>query len=176
MPSFLRHFSEVLPNLTEEEEEWLHKQLEAVWVFGEEEYLEEEIPEKLAGTEPDWCGMRFLRGEGDGDPPGDCEFEFYTSEEEDKYGWGHRYLWIHAEEFGNPEPGAELVQQFLAKFRPDQCWSLTYAETCSRPIVGEFGGGAIFVTADDISWENTYTFVSRKREEFKEQQKGKYGT
>ena len=63
-------------------------------------------------------------------------------------GWG-RHLWFYAEESGSPDNVAWLVQKFLKRFRPDQCWSLTYAATCSKPRVGEFGGGAVFVTADD---------------------------
>ena len=75
----------------------------------------------------------------------------------DKGGWG-RHLWVYAEESGNPDNVAWLVQKFLKKFRPDQCWSLTYATTCSKPRAGEFGGGAVFVTADAIMWQNCLRF------------------
>ena len=50
--------------------------------------------------------------------------------------------------------------------RPDQCWSLTYATTCSKPRLGEFGGGAVFVTADNIRWNNSYDFVAEQRNAF----------
>jgi hypothetical protein len=59
------------------------------------------------------------------------------------------------------------VQKFLKKFRPDQCWSLTYATTCSKPRAGEFGGGAVFVTADEIKWQNAYDFIEDQRAAFK---------
>jgi hypothetical protein len=39
---------------------------------------------------------------------------------------------------------------------------LTYANTCEKPRVGEFGGGAMFVTADNIVWEDSYTFVAEQ--------------
>ena len=61
---------------------------------------------------------------------------------------------------------AHLVQKFLKKFRPDQCWSLTYATTCSKPRLGEFGGGAVFVTADSICWNSSYDFVEEQRMAF----------
>ena len=75
-------------------------------------------------------------------------------------GWG-RHLWVYAEESGSPDNVAWLVQKFLKKFRPDQCWSLTYSTTCSKPRVGEFGGGAVFVTADDDPLARTPTISSR---------------
>ena len=59
------------------------------------------------------------------------------------------------------------VQKFLKKFRPDQCWSLTYSTTCSKPRVGEFGGGAVFVTANKIKWQNAYDFIEQQRTAFK---------
>ena len=40
---------------------------------------------------------------------------------------------------------------------------MTYARTCSKPRVGEFGGGAVFVTADEVKWENAYDFVEEER-------------
>jgi hypothetical protein len=61
-----------------------------------------------------------------------------------------------------------LVTKFLKEFRPDQCWSLTYATTCSKPRVGEFGGGAVFVTADAISWQNAYGFIEEQRAAFQQ--------
>ena len=73
--------------------------------------------------------------------------------------------------WGNADNVAWLVQKFLKKFRPDQCWSLTYATTCSKPRVGEFGGGAVFVTADEIKWQNAYDFIEEQRTAFKAKQK-----
>ena len=61
---------------------------------------------------------------------------------------------------------AHFVQQFLKSFRPGDCWSLTYATTCSKPRVGEFGGGAVFVTAAEIKWDNAHDFVDRSKRQF----------
>ena len=44
-----------------------------------------------------------------------------------------RSLWLHADDYGDPTHVAWLVHKFLKRFRPDQCWSLTYANTCSKP-------------------------------------------
>lgn len=168
-------FSEVLANLTAPEEAWLKEQLQPIRVFGDKEYPEDAVPTDLADTEADWTGVRFLRDNGDCDPDWDAlGFEYNFHDDHDSGGWG-RHLWVYAEESGNPDNVAWLVQKFLKKFRPDQCWSLTYAATCSKPRVGEFGGGAVFVTADEIKWQNAYDFVEEQRTAFeaKQTKKGK---
>lgn len=77
-------------------------------------------------------------------------------------------LWMYAEEFGNTDHAAEFLQNFLLKFHPDRCFHITFAETCSKPRVGEFGGGAIFVTSDGIEWFNTHDWVKQVQEEFED--------
>jgi len=161
-------FSEVLPHLTAEEERWLREQLESVCVFGDREYAQDELPSDLDAADADWSGCRAWRDlEGhdpdDGEMIGfECEFH---ADQDTPDGWG-RHLWLHAEEGADLERIAHLVQKFLKHFRPDQCWSLTYATTCSKPRAGEFGGGAVFVTADQVEWQNAYDFVEQCRQAF----------
>ena len=134
-------FSEILDNLTVEETAWLEQQLD-------------EDPET-------GCPV-FLADYEDRDPDDEyCGFA-YSFEE----CGGKRQLWVRAEESGNADHAAHLVQKFLKKFRPHECWSLTYPTTCSKPRVGEFGGGAVFVTADTIQWENAYGFIEDQRAAF----------
>jgi len=160
-------FSEIITHLTEAEEAWLKEQLQAICIFGDKEYAEDAVPAELAGTKkPDWKGIRFLRDAGGYDPEWDERgFECGFDDDTAKNGWG-RHLWIYADNWGNPENAAHLVQKFLKTFRPDQCWSLTYAATCSRPRVGEFEGGAVFVTADGFQHQNAYAFIEEHREAF----------
>ncbi len=61
---------------------------------------------------------------------------------------GGEFAWFYAEEAGRPGNVAELVQEFLAKFDPESAWTTTYAETCDKMRLGEFSGGAVFVTAE----------------------------
>jgi len=163
-------FSEVLPHLTEKEADWLRQQLEVVWVFGDQEYSEDALPDDLNREDVDWIGCRAYRDmEGydpaDGDEVG-FEYEFHDDHEPN--GWG-RHLWLHAVEYAELDRLAHLVQKFLKRFRPDHFWSLTYATTCSKPRVGEFGGGALFVTAADVKWNNAYGFVEEQTKAFREQ-------
>ena len=144
----------------------MKEQLQTVRVFGNNDYPEDAVPAELADTEPDWAGIRFLRDKGDHDPTWDyLDFAYKFHDDPDKGGWG-RHLWVYAEESGHPDNVAHLVQKFLTKFRPDQCWALTYAVTCSKPRAGEFGGGAVFVTADEIKWQNAYEFIEQERTAF----------
>ena len=152
-------FSETLGPLTKKQAAWLQQQLEPIVVVNGTEFPEDDAPEC---DEPDYRGLRFLRDyedlDDDADMPG-FGVEFQGAGKD-------RQAWIHAEEGGDPGRATHLVQKFLKKFCPDQCWSLSYATTCSKPRLGEFGGGAVFVTADNIRWSNSYEFVEEQRNAF----------
>jgi len=158
-------FSEVIPKLTEAESDWLQKQLEVVCVFGDVEYAEDELPDDLCSEDAEWIGCRAYRDMEDydqqfGDGAG-FEYEFPESDQDKD-----RDLWIGATEYGYIECAAHLVRKFLERFRPDDCWSLTWASTCSKPRIGEFGGGAVFVTASEIAWDIAHEFVEQRRAAF----------
>ena len=126
-------FSEILPNLKQEEEAWLKDFLarpeESEFESWTDEQREAWLKEHDVDDLYDWPG-----------------FEYRFNETED---WG-RYLWIYAEELGSTRLVGMAVQAFLKTFRPKDCFTLSYAATCSKLRAGEFGGGAIFVTADSI--------------------------
>ena len=66
--------------------------------------------------------------------------------------WGFREevigdTWhIYSEESGWPENVCKIIHQFLADNRPGTYVTFTWAETCSKPRPGEFGGGAAFIS------------------------------
>ena len=159
-------FSETLDNLTAEEEAWLEEQLESIVVFGDREYPEEDPPNALLPeSDPDFTGQRFLRDNPDFDSPwGVLGFEYAFQDEDTPPA---RYLWLHADMYGEPAHVAWLIQKFLNRFWPEQCWSLTYANTCSKPRAGEFSGGAVFVTANEINWQAAEEYVEQQRAAFK---------
>ena len=163
MANHYLQFSEVLPHLTGDEERWLQHQLEVVLVFRGREYVKGSLPEGLDPAEAEWTGCRVYRDlegfESEFDESAGFEYRFSN----DLHGDGSRQFWIYADESGDLERLAHLIQKFLCQFRPDQCWSLTYATTCSKPRLGEFGGGALFVTADEIKWHNAEEFIQQER-------------
>jgi hypothetical protein len=156
-------FSEVLPHLTDSQIAWLQEQLQQIYVIQGRQYLEEEVPAELDADQAEWSGCRAFLDMADYDAEFDegagFEYRFHLEPDED---WG-RHLWLYAEESGNVSRVAHLVQKFLRTFRQQDCWSLTYALTCSKPRVGEFGGGAVFVTASEIKWECTDDFIQGQR-------------
>jgi hypothetical protein len=158
-------FSEILPDLTADEEAWLRTRLELIAVRGEAEVPIDHLDGRAVNG-ADWYGPRFLRDHGDVDFESDTlGFEVRFRQHDEPHGRG-RHLWVYADEHGDPDHVAWLIQKFLRRFRPDQFWSLTYATICSKPRAGEFGGGAVFVTADEICGENAYDFVEQRAEEF----------
>ncbi len=54
-------FSEVIPHLTPDEETWLQQQLAVISVFGDQEYLEDDLPDGLNPDDADWSGVRAWR-------------------------------------------------------------------------------------------------------------------
>ena len=161
-------FSEVLSRLSTEEEAWLKDQLEIVCVYGDKEDAEGTAPYDVAASEDlDWSGCRAFRDMDDFETEfvDDAEFKYTFSRDDEDDEWG-RHLWIRSAEYGNVAQVAHLVQKFLKKFRPGVAWALTWATTCSKPRAGAFGGGAVFVTASDIKWNDAHEFIEQQAEAF----------
>lgn len=77
-------------------------------------------------------------------------------------------IWMYSEDSGTPDNTIPLIQAYLLKFDPTGAVAFEWADTCSRPRLDEFGGGAAFVTATSVEYMNTGTWVSRKLNEHKE--------
>ena len=73
-------------------------------------------------------------------------------------------LWLYSD-YGAVETTAEFVQRFIQKLRPGHIFAFEWANTCSRPIINSFGGGACVVTEDEIYWNSTSCWVSEKNKE-----------
>lgn len=83
---------------------------------------------------------------------------------------GSRSLWIHDDEGGSElDVLAEMLQEFLIRFRPGQYIAFSWADTCSKPRIDSFGGGAVFITAIDILWMNTYDWITKQAVKMKEE-------
>jgi hypothetical protein len=162
MANHYLQFSEAITHLSIAERDWLQAQLETVYVFGDKEYAEHEVPQELLTGDATWCGCRAFRGMPDVEIDDDVGFEYELLEDEEL----GRHLWVYADEDGDPDRVAHLVQKFLRQFRPQESWSLTYATTCSKLRLGEFAGGARFVTADGIESFDACDFLIQRRAEF----------
>ena len=76
-----------------------------------------------------------------------------------------------AEECGDVEQIAEIVQRYLEKFRPRGSLMVSWADTCSVLRVDEFSGGACLITAGLVYWIEAQDWIFKKRNELIE--KGK---
>ena len=168
-------FSEVLSHLSQAEEQWLEGQLEVVYMFGDEEYIEDEIPAELSKEDADRVCCRAYRDMEDYDDGfcDGCGFSWKILGASDAPSDAQRgcHMWIYSEDYGELTRIAHLVQKFFKKYRPQACWAMSYAMHCSKPRVGEFGGGAMFVTANEVKWANAYDFIDEQETIFKSQQK-----
>lgn len=74
---------------------------------------------------------------------------------------GNHTVWLYGDDYGNLDHVSWFISAFIHKFRPDMIFTLTWAETCSKPLLGEFGGGFLVVGKDDIVCENAWTQAQR---------------
>jgi hypothetical protein len=116
-------FSEIIPNITPEEAEWIREK---------REFLEDSESIDRPVMFEDEGGLGFY-------------LEVNEKEKE---------AWVYADEYGSIDCVAYFVQEFINEFRPFYIFSLTWAETCSKPRVSEFSGGWMVVTADNIKYGN----------------------
>lgn len=77
----------------------------------------------------------------------------YVQYEIDEHG-----LWVYADEFGDVEYAAQLTQVLIKKFDLNPV-GFQWAETCSKPQVDSFGGGACVVSKDEIAIKTTYEMM-----------------
>lgn len=130
-----------------------------------------EIIEDLSAEE-----MQFFRDALQWEPPYDEEgelpegFEWPSWYDRDAESVGFDYdlsgtdrsIHFYAEEYGNIDTLAELVHAFLVKFRPTSLFKITYAETCSKMRIGEFGGGALVVSKYGVDWVSAHAWAWQK--------------
>lgn len=118
-------FSEVLPKLSDEEAAWFPN-----YINGRHQGLDVE------GKPADFDENGFFP-----------DFKFAIKKTDGEWG---TYAWFYADESGSVVQVGEVVQEFLRRFRPSECFMLTWAEWNGKPHVGQFDGGGLFVTASDI--------------------------
>jgi len=145
-------FSEMIENLTPDEKEWV--QMTLFHELGE------------VGNEK--ADEAFLDALGLGTPTGMDDPEGWPDFNWDIVDRDGVHLWIYAEESGDIDHVGAFVRSFLAKFRPKEVFKLTWSETCSKLRVGEFGGGALFVTAEEYDCLQTWLWFKEKQKKFDE--------
>ena len=104
----------------------------------------------------------------------DVEARQQAAEEEDKYESmplrGMEYemqngeLWLHADESGDVDAAAKLIQDFLVHFDIAGGIYMSWACTCSKSRINQFEGGAVVVTHKDMLWLSAYDVLKEASE------------
>ena len=71
-------------------------------------------------------------------------------------------LWFYSDEWAEFTYLEQLIKEFLTKFRPTETFSITWAATCSKPRIGEFGGGAMVISAADAQWLDVHMWAENQ--------------
>lgn len=162
MANHFTQFSESLQVKSLVEEQWLREQLACVYLTESKELFSAETPQLKESGEtyekvPRFQAEALQRGVAD------CSFDFIgfcaTIEQDD----GGTSLWIYAQESGDVEQVAYFVQLFLKQFAPDGWWTLTWATTCSRPLIRQFSGGALLVTSCETVFNDSSLWLESRQ-------------
>ncbi len=100
--------------------------------------------------------------------------DIYHLDQEDEplgfqYNFQDDYIHIFSEDGGSPEHLAAFLHLFIKKFRPNDALCFSWSETCSKMRVGEFSGGACFVTAQKIHWNGAYDWCEKQWKKFRKE-------
>jgi hypothetical protein len=71
------------------------------------------------------------------------------------------YVWIHAEEYFVDEELVYIVQGILTADKQSLPTTVGVAFTCSRPRIGEFGGGVYVIYKDWWAYCDPYTMAQK---------------
>jgi hypothetical protein len=136
-------FAATIENLTEEEDAWVLDQ------------------QRIESGED---RPKFLRAHPELDVYGDGTLDIRVDVIRDgEAGAQTRRLWIYSDEGVELEQLGHFLQAFLQKFRPDEHFTLTYAEWCTKLQVGAFGGGALWIDAQRILWHHVQDWLDEQR-------------
>ena len=162
MANHYTQFSESLKVKNPAEEQWLREQLALVYLAASHKLFPAETPQLKESGEtyeemPRFQAEALQRGATD------CSLDFVGFSWEIQKDDEGTSLWIYSEECGDVEQVAYIVQLFLKQFAPKDWWRLTWANTCSRMLVGQFSGGALLVTARETLFNDSILWLEARQ-------------
>ena len=150
-------FSESIGELTQDEQKWIRDALNHGGIVFQrfvDQLTKEEDESAETFPEFDWSiGPHSKWDEGRG------------RYEDTKLG----ELWLRSADSCDLNHVALFVQAFLTTWRPRTFFSLTWADTCDKLRVGEFSGGAVFITAERAELHSVGEWVQQKKEAFEKE-------
>lgn len=152
MASYFTQFSEIIPLTTEDERAWWAELLAVAHLVREEG----DDPQHPADWWRDHLGQPRNTEDDIEEIAHDLD-EYVELQPPDNEG-GLPQVWLHSFE-GSVERIVEVVQAFLAKFRPTSNVVMSWASTCSKPRPGAFDGGAVVIMATRFYWIDARTLA-----------------
>ena len=70
-------------------------------------------------------------------------------------------VWVGSEDSGDVDYAADLAQAFLKRFDLDLVIGFEWANTCSRPRLDAFGGGAVVISRRNAVWFHTSALLQK---------------
>ena len=121
------------------EAEWI-EELVSFADNNSEELPPGELTDVLLRINPDWEYGPYL------------EFDYQID--------GGLELWIHDDGGqGNTTIVANFLGEYLRRFNHDTKIAFEFCWSCSKPRIGEFGGGACVVSANEEKWFSSSQFI-----------------
>lgn len=145
-------FSMIVPLPTEDAVTWCHESLTAL-----DRLLHEGMPAASEAFDKSLAGLIAQAEREEWDHLG---FEWSITGSHDKAHVAE--LWLHADEVGTPENLAAFLRAYLAKFDPTGSLWFSWAATCSKMRANEFGGGAVVVTANRVTFLDVQDWATRR--------------
>ena len=150
-------FSLLVHLKTKAELEWAAKTLAAIARLFESPGQFDEKQARALGP----VGRRILKEQWDF-----ADFQFSIEPARDD-AEGVAVLWIYAEESGNPDQVAVVLEEYLKLFAPTGVITFTWACTCSKMRVDEFSGGAAVVTASGTKFIDAMSWAEEEAEQLR---------
>lgn len=77
-------------------------------------------------------------------------------------------VWVHSDESGDVDALCDVVSRWMQTFGIKEPWTMEWAETCSKPRINEFGGGAAVVYPGSIDFFSTGNWVRNRLANWRE--------
>ena len=141
------YFSEIIYDINREQAKWI----EAVLGFDYEEF---EDGEAAKGALANLMGLET-------EELVSIDFEYWPGFAWGLHGTEEGSLWLHdnGESFGLDNL-ILFVQSLIKKWMPNYIFPMTWAGTCSKSRVGEFGGGWVVISKNRVEYEDTWSEVA----------------
>ena len=125
-----------------------------------------EIIDNLTVEEYDWFKKALAYDDDGVEPPA------WWDDGSESFGFDYNLvpsqIHFYSEECGNIDTVQALVSEFISLFRKDYIFTLSWSESCSKPRVGEFGGGGMIVSLDETRFMNVWGWLQSERKRITE--------